>query len=479
MIDSKNNEDLEGRIQLYLEHPLAPSLVRGAFFGAEASFLPYLKKEEFELFGNDDFPLVLDIRYLPTAENISSVHEAFGDSCAKLLTAWRALYDRVPGGLDYLRYYFGNNLERDNAIETLQTMSEGTSTKTTAVRISNESVRAQYKNVKCRTPAQHILEDAAIAVSMVEEGLKPLFMTWTKGERTHNGIAFTERTGVQLKQTGCTLLERREIDELLRVENRNRGINPYWKLRSFLKHCGRKMQEANGLQHLCFILYDMALQGREKAFIRHCAPKNGTWIVDLRSVDSPVAALQEIVRVFGMQTFPSIRNDGEGFNQSPWGHLGSYLVQEFAPFEIEHRFFIVDGRIAASTPSDRTLSVLDARTGVQRIDPRVAVLREPADTPGSYDRGETYSRIDRTAVAAMTRKVRAFLQDAYSDPKAASVLPRGFVIDAGIGPNGCGLIEMNSFLNAGIYALDYRKVAKALAAALPPGKMASETSLAA
>jgi hypothetical protein len=479
MTNNRNNEDLEARRQLFLEHPLAPSLVRGAFFGAEAPFLPYLKEEEFEFFGNNDFPLVLDIRYLPTAENISSVHEAFGDTCANLLTAWRALYDHVPGGLDYLRYYFGNYLEQDSTIETLQTMSEGTSTETTALRISNESDRVRYKNVKCRTPAQHILEDAAIAVSMVEEGLKPVFTTWTKGERTHNGSAFTERTGVQLKQTGCTLLEREEIDDFLRIENRHRGINPYWKIRSFLKHCGRKMQEANGLQHLCFILYDMALQGREKAFIRHCAPKFGTWIVDLRSVDSPIAAFHEVVKALGIQIFLSIRNDGEGFNQTSWRHLGSYLVQEFAPFEIEHRFFIVDGRIAASTPSDRALSVLDARTGVQRIDPRVAVLREPADTPGSYDRGETYSRLDRTAVAAMTRKVRTFLRDAYSDPKAASVLPRGFVIDAGIGPNGCGLIEMNSFMNAGIYALDYRKVAKALAASLSSRKMASEASLAA
>ncbi len=437
--------------------PLAPSPARVPF------------REEFERVGDRGAALVHHVRHLPLRTVLARTAERVGDDAWPLLTAWReawtVLVDDVDHYADVVGYdadRFGTGWRR-NGDHDLPWLS-GTGSAADAVALYDRARRLRSTS-RPRPDALHALEDAAILVALMEAGVPfALDVHFALGRCAHVRVP----PGAPPRATH----RRRDVER--RLEAQARDGNAYWLLPAFLSHAGRRMVETTALAHLCATLLDMAHQGERRAFLKRAVHKTGTWIVDLADVSTIQDATAALARATGPD-FPDVAaTPGPppmAYNETydPQRQRGRMLVQSEFPFRVEYRFFVVDGAIVAGTASDRSSSVLDAHRG-GRLDPRVAVLRTgPAEAPeGAYDRGETNAVEARDLVARMARAARALVRGLSGDVLGRGFLDRAYVVDMGadgLGPDAVvEPVEVNTFRNAGLYSVDYARVARALRA---------------
>lgn len=443
--------------------PFGPAMQRGFWNPAmweddhTARFLT-----ECEAFGVRGAPFAMRLRFLPTDEILAATKDVYGPKVDLLLGEWRALFDRMEGGVErfametayqeYLDYSWSFQVSD----ETASRLMFGRARPRDAAVLyaaATDVVQAPAP----RRPEQHALEDALVMTAFVRHRVPITFLAMFKadhqdlkdGDRTVRLLTFSSAAKPRVRTPSRNLVKQ--------LRAGFRASNPYWGWPSFRKTCGRALRETVGIEDLTLTLLDMARQGESKAFLKNAVFKGGTWVVELDGIQSESDAASALIRALGPE-WPRLL----AVVQSKRGtERPNFIVQEFRPFKYEHRFFIVGNRIVASTPSDRTLSILDAQTSCRRLDPRIAVLEQPAAEAGSYDRGTTTSIVDRKMVADMARLVRRLIKGLNEEASALVRLPVGYVVDVGSGPGGIDLIEVNTFRNSGLYALDYEKVAKA------------------
>lgn len=126
----------------------------------------------------------------------------------------------------------------------------------------------------------------------------------------------------------------------------------------------------------------------------------------------------------------------------------AYLVQSAVPMHYEYRLFVVDHEVAVGAGCIVDFTPLDS-TGLQ-FDPRVQRVRDPrhaiVEQPDVVERLVEFGRM-------VARKVRE------EEPEN-----RSYVLDVALGSNGVPLVvELNSLLNAGLYALSVQMLVEALA----------------
>lgn len=405
---------------------------------------------------------VMRLRFLPTDEVLAAVKDAYGSGADALLAEWRELFDRLDGGIDGFVQATGydecldytSSFQVSDRTATRLMLGRGGLTEASALYAAAADIAA---GPAPREPTQHALEDALIMTSYVRAKVPVNFLAIFDGDK--EGLKPEERTVrfLRFSRSGKPKVRTPSRLAVKRLKEGFKASNPYWGWPSFRQCCGRALQETLGVRQLTLTLLDMAKQGIAKAFLKSGAFKGGTWVVALEGIQRESDAASALIRAIGPEWPRLLAALG-----SPEALDPSFIVQEFKPFKFEHRFFVVGDRIVASTPSDRTLSILDAVTGPRRLDPRVAVLDQPAEHAGPYDRGITRSIEDRKMVAGMARLARRFLKGLNEGDSRFIPRPPAYVIDVGCGPDGhIGLIEVNTFRNAGFYALDYTKVARA------------------
>ncbi|MGY3582369.1 hypothetical protein ACVIGB_000707 [Bradyrhizobium sp. USDA 4341] len=445
--------------------PFGPAMVGGFWNPVMAKSdddIPILA--ELETFGIRGAPFTMRVRFLPTDAVLAAVLRAYGPQAGALMSEWRALFDRLDGGLDrfvnetaykeFLDYNFRYEVSDRTAMRLI--LGRGGLTEAQSLYAAAADIAA---GPAPRLPEQHALEDALVMTSYVRNKVPVTFLAMfdrdKKGlppeKRTVRLLSFSPRGKPRVKTP--TRAAARRLREGFRVSN------PYWGWPSFRQTCGRALQDTVGIHHLTLTLLDMARQGTSKAFLKNATFKGGTWVVGLEDVRREADVACALIRAVGHEWPRLLAPIGSNDGLDP-----CFIVQEFRPFKYEHRFFIVADRIVASTPSDRTLTILDAQPGPRRLDPRVAVLEQPADRAGAFDRGTTSSVENRKMVADMARLVRRFLRSHNEGDSRYIPRPPAYVIDVGAGPDGIGLIEVNTFRNSGLYAVDYGKIAQAFRA---------------
>ncbi|AOG02945.1 hypothetical protein [Bosea sp. RAC05] len=445
-MDDQPVSDGEAAIS-YLRQPFE-NFPAGAFFSEKARALPLAKDTEFEAMGYGATPLLMRARHLPTTEIIALVGKAYGDRATRLCEDWRRLWHELVDDVDEFARIVGyqptpsqpfpvDALDRCRSrIAAGRAQSSDANLIEAAGRFSAEQARSRE---------QHILEDAKVALALAGRGLHfALFIHSTKQSWIVGRNAIGQRTKRRLSKKA-------EAE----VQEGYRQVNPYWTLPSFLATASRTILEVLGTRHLGAVLADMAKLGHSLAFLKDCRLKGGTWVIDLAGVHCPDDALKACLAAMGMSFIRLVERGAVDDRKA------RFLVQEFRPFRSEHRFFCVAGRIVASTASHRGSTILDAHA--MRLDPHVAVLDQPAAGPGPYDRGSSKLVEDRALVARMTRLVRKFLRSMREDECALTALPDNFVIDVGSNGDMIDLIEINTFRNAGLYGVNYDRIADALA----------------
>lgn len=446
--------DMERR-RLLLEADTFGEGITGGFFGAETTPSDLPSSYRFERMGSRRHKLVLRIRSLPTAEVVAFVRDKCGERSRALMDEWRGLFDSLPGGAEGLAKLAGFEPDFDYSAEqhllaprVLSNLARGQGGSAEANELYRAALAAR-ELPPARRPEQHLLEDASIMTALVRHRVPVTFAAFYGGASAPHLLKFGAR--------GKPRVIRPSKREAMTIYEGFGSNNSYWVMPSFNALCGRRMVETTSVRHLTLTLLDMARQGMKRAFLKDTVFKGGTWVIELEGVDSEARAASRLIETLGPNWFHLLaRSQGSGGERR-------MVVQEFTPFEREHRFFCVGGRIVASTASDRGLTVFDAPPPHRRLDCRVAVLDSPAEKGGVYDRGRTSSVEDRDLVARMARLVRRLLREIEeNDFIGRALLPKAFVVDAGAGPGGIGLIEINTFRNSGLYGADYDRIARAM-----------------
>ena len=399
-------------------------------------------------------PLVPRLRHLPTAGILEEAASRLPPAARPVLAAWRALWADAVADVEAFAADVGAGEDfeawRTGALaEAGERHADG---KRLSAAVRTMALLAQ-DGARVRERALHVIEDARTHLALADSGLAVAI-------RAGDGYV-----GKLASERGLRLLGGPGHARLIRTARRaerisDRADNPYWTSPAFRERAGRPMAVADGQAELALVLADMAGQGHAKAFLKATECKAGTWIVALDP--DPIRQDALLVAALG-QRLRALNGMGSRERQM--------LVQGWTPFLREHRFFVVGHRVVASTPSTRTLSVLDA-------DPRrllgrgLAELARPALTEGAYDRGAAETVQDRAVLARMAAGARDLARALGREPDAAPLEPghgsgdrRGdcYVIDMGETPDGRVLpIEINGFRSAGLYALDYPRVVRAL-----------------
>lgn len=400
------------------------------------------------------------LRHLPFERNVELAIARFGEGIRPLMTEWRRIWDEAMPVEDLELRRKKALIEAATAQDEGEMPPEGWPSRSAmqqaahfharqgrlaeAAEIfgqaegwSSESERARH----VRDVEQHILEDATTMVALVREGVP--FSALTLGHAPATLLHLGK--GHSLREVAEDEDGRNQLDEAWKRSVQ--AVNPYWTCQAFLDMAGRNMCVAREGDHVVMTLLDMRAQGHSKAFLKTVRMKGGTWVIDLT----------------GVMTFEEMSLRLHKTLGNAYLHTGSLLVQEFVPFGIEHRFFVVGDRIVASTASCRTLSVTDAPKGI--LDPRVARLHNPASAGGLYDRGASTDEVDRPLVAAMAIEARKLARALRDEGRIGDC----YVIDMGVtvrslreGGTEILPIELNTILYAGLYAANYDSVARAL-----------------
>ena len=393
-------------------------------------------------------------RYLPTRAALARAEAAGGCASRPLLALWERAWRSCVGDPDEHAARIGHREawlvgpERDRTRrQDIEAMADGLSRREAAVDLC-----ALFRDLRddgpAREPGLHVLEDAEAVVALAGAGVPFRLVLPCLGLERPEVFAGTRTAD------GVPGLRRADDDEAAETLSRHPvtvGVtNPNWRSRAFLSRAGRGMCVCRGYAHVVATLADMAAQGHRLAFLKHVEVKRGTWVVDIEGARSPPAAAERLVAALGL----AVADLASG--EAPRDGM---LVQAFVPFVNEHRFFVVDHRVVASTPSDRRLGVLGA-DGTRILHDGLARLKVPPGMPGRYDRGESDLVHDRALLAAMALRAR----DLARALRAEGRFPPHYVIDIGAAADGTvAPVEVNTLANAGRYAVDYARVARALA----------------
>lgn len=408
-------------------------------------FWPGLTSTPDSLFDRIGAPLLVRPRHLPTGNTVEAVLKAHPES-GDLMRAWSELWKGVE--IDELAAETGlSALDPESAniaahARNLARMLPGAKIQDAAAMHVSQIRREARRKPPSRDGIAHALEDATVQTLFSSHGVP--FAVWID-DGIDDAIAFAPRDG--------TLRRIAEDDEahdhIQAVAARFYAADdPYWTSDAFREASGRATAVTLSHDHLVMTLLDMAAQGHRKAFLKTVSFKRGTWVIDIGGIrDADTMALQ-LHRTVG-SNYAAL--------YSPTKASRAMVVQEFLPFTHEHRFFVVAGRIVASTASDRSLTVLDA--GPRIVDERVAVLSTPADEAGRYDRGEARSPVDRVLAAEMARKALALVRALDREAMVGDC----YVLDMGLTERGVRPIEINTIMLSGLYAAPYARVARAFA----------------
>jgi hypothetical protein len=373
---------------------------------------------------------VAAIASLPTDAKLKEII-SFDPRTKRLLEKWRMAFDRsFPDWQTNLPFSdFENEMSREAyAISQLKKISGSLEAKSYSTYLSLE---IHLKNLEpdVRDFRLHGVDDADTIMSLAH--LKP-----GKGIVLLNKTTAMKLIGVD--PDGIPLLEL-VTEGLEWVKARLEDDNKYWTWPFFQKYLNRRSVVVKGEEQIYCALADMAAQGHEKAFVKNCRSKSGTWTINLAGASfiGDVAA----------RTKASIRPFGLGMEA---------MMQEHTPFSHEQRFFIVNGRVVASVCSDRNFSTMDRIVG-KRLDPRIAILETPEIESGCFDRGITTHVHDRDLAAKFAR----FARNIAREGKDIGV--SDYVVDIGLCERGVAAIEVNGLERSGPYSLDRALITKAFA----------------
>ncbi len=405
--------------------------------------------------------LLLPVRYLPTRAAIARGLAAGGPACGDLLAAWEAAWRACVGDPEAYAAEIGHDeawkraAERDRLRRArVEELADGFRRREAAEALCT-LFRDLPGEAEAREPGLHVLEDAQALVLLAEARVPLRLVVPCLGRDEAPVLAVGPGDGEDFRMRA---LAGPEAGEVLRRWSVIFGAtNPNWRSPALVRRAGRGIALCRGFPHVVATLSDMAAQGHGRAFLKHVEHKRGTWVADICGASAPDEAARRLVAALGL----SVSDLASG--TSP---RDAVLVQGFLPFREEHRFFVVGHRVVASTPSERGLGIHDG--GGRLLGAGLARLRRPPGAPGSYDRGEADVVHDRLLLARMARAARRLVRALRDE----GVFPPHYVLDMGATPDGVWPVEVNTFANAGRYAVDYPRVARALGrwyAHPPPG----------
>jgi len=397
---------------------------------------------------HDDF-LLLRVRHLPTAATLELARTRLGPGAAPVLAAWAGLWSGMARDVDAFAEGIGHVEPESRAatwdgarLAEVERQLEGGSRMEGAGELFSLALTLGRGPV--REVAFHVLEDAALQVALAGVGVPFRLGLRFPGNDVRYVVAGSLPDGVRLRPA--------DADEAKACEARDAwqasAINPDFASAAFRKAARRGFALCRGYPEAVATLHDLALQGRERAFVKHVVSKRGTWTVDLAGAASYAEVSGRLLGALGLHAACL-------FAPSPPDHV--VVVQEHAPFTHEHRFFCVGHRVVASTASVRGLSLLDGSGRL--LDPRVARLHRPEGAAGPFDRGAADPVEDRALVARMAWAARALTRGLRQERRFHG----HYVIDMGLTGSGVAAIEVNTFANAGLYAVDVPRLAASLA----------------
>jgi hypothetical protein len=396
-------------------------------------------------------PVTLRRRNLPTRDVMEEAGAYLGARALPLLSRWRTLWEDAVGDVEAYAAETGGGLEfeawRAATLDDARTL-HGEGKVLDACQRTVDALRGTDGRVRAR--ALHAIEDAGMHVALAGSDLAVVVNNETDPGQDAQAVGKLagERGFRILAGPAHAAMGRRARTARWAAD---RADTPYWSCPAFRERAGRAMALARTHPELLLVLADMARQGHRKAFLKAAESKAGTWLVDLDG--DPIR--QDAILSGTL---------GHAYHRFVLGlRRRRMLVQEWTPFVREHRFFVVGHRVVASTPSTRSACLLDAGPGI--LGRGVAELAAPALVPGSYDRGETRTVVDRPLLARMARGARDLARALGREPGASGNPDRSdcYVIDMGLSADGRVLpIEVNGFQHAGLYALDYGRVVRAL-----------------
>lgn len=122
--------------------------------------------------------------------------------------------------------------------------------------------------------------------------------------------------------------------------------NEYWETNAFLDYAQRMVIpcDLTTLHEVCF---RMKCHGHTKVFLKHTAPKNGVWIINLDGVENSLDMHRRIIDTIGTMAF-----------QTAISH-SAFIVQPFIDFRNEMRVFVVGGKIIKAVPVRRADTVFE------------------------------------------------------------------------------------------------------------------------
>jgi hypothetical protein len=214
----------------------------------------------------------------------------------------------------------------------------------------------------------------------------------------------------------------------------------YYRYEAFLARAGRHLAvcgyglEGSGVE-LGEILAGWAAEGTRRAFLKSVEVKQFAFPVDLPEDFRPEngGTLVYDALNYGAMRFDGLRE--------------SVVAQEFVPMEYEYRVFVVGNRAVSAagcieefTPVDNQGAAFDTQLRRQRQE-KTQVAVQPAVAAALL-------AFAREAVTALAEEV----------PELTD-----YVIDVALGPDGPIIVELNSLLNAGLYASRPECVTQAIA----------------
>jgi len=389
---------------------------------------------------------VLTARYLPDLDALGRALWLHGDRGAALLGEWQSLIREAVGDVNAFAAPPPRRMTDVDADAELAA-AVAARPETLALRLLREADGTP--DGFRRDAGHHVLEDAAKVVLSHRAGLA-FDLVVHLARFVPSVIAFDPgRPPRLLEPSGPPGDQERHAGACRRARDLSGAPNPYWESPAFRGLAGRDMAVARTAPHLAAILADMASQGHARAFLKSTRTKGGTWVANLEGVDDARKAALAAHLAMGSDHASVANEKGVG---------DGVIVQGFVPFTHEHRFLVVGHRIVASTASNRDLSVLDAPSRI--LHPAVARLAKPASVPGAYDRGASVTSGDRGLVAAMGKTARTVVRAL----RAEGMVPDRYCLDVGLTERGVLPVEVNTLLGCGLYAADWSRVARALAA---------------
>ena len=358
---------------------------------------------------------------LPTDEKIAEVL-AFDPRARELMDLWRKTFDfSFPGWTDGTVFpdFTNETSEYENAMRHIEKDIAEHETALSRDDYLLYEIHVKWLQPDKRDYRLHAIDDAETirSLSNLEPGQAAIFL----------GKFCLGYSGQH--ENGTPLLSITSTDGRPKRRTRD-SSNPYWTWEFFQKYMKRHSVTVGGNSDLNWTLADMASQGHEKAFLKDCASKGGTWTIDLSGIRFSSDASKRVESVL-----------------YPHNLAMKAMVQEHLPFTHEQRFFVVDGRVVASVCSDRNFSTLDKLKG-KRMDSRLATLLRPEIDHGEFDRGLTGHVENRQLSAQFARMARKIAADARDH----GILD--YVVDIGLTARGPAAIEVNELELSGPYALD-------------------------